>query len=901
MIRERVMHRAFSLLLRLFPAAFREPFGDAMIADLCDDWKRRTGPFERVRFLLRLLPDLGSTALAEWRRKWRRESRRGGLYAGDLRRARPASRWDALAHDARHAFIQMMRHPVSSAVTVVTLGLGLAIVTAVYALVDGVLLEPLPYPEPERLVRIWTAEDDGAQRFLQATWDEVERFGQLSSFRSVTAFSVAPRDLLDEFGRPTGIDVARVSDEFLETVGVQPVLGRGFDADEATDGAAVVLLDHGFWRSRYGGDESVLGASVAIQGVEHVVVGVLPATFDIPHGVAFWRPFTSEENQDDDRELVALARLADDASLAVAEAELAALFDGGVPLNAALDVEQPGVTAWIQPVRESLVRQVRQPLWMLLAAVAGLLLLTCSNVAHLQLARIASRTKEIAVRLALGAAPHRLFRLLLFENLVFAIVAGGLGLGLGHVLLGAFRRLAPPDFPRLAEVGIDPRVALLVGCVALVSGVLAAWMPARQGAGVDPVRDLKVRASDSGGWKARGLLVTAQVALATVLTVSAGLIFTSIGQQLDVDHGVDLDGVVRISLSPPAGDDDPADRPDFYRGMSEAVKGIPGVVAAGLGNHDALEDDGWWMPFTLPDPEPDRSVVGGTEPRGLTRVVDRAWIEAAGLRFLAGRNFEESLAIRGSTEGSVIVDRAFVRTHLGLADPAEALGRQLSHPAFFEGLPSTHRIVGVVETVRSHAAAEVEPKIYLPYSEFPWPRMHLLVKVEDDAVRALIPRIRARIWSLEPDAPIGSPETFAAAVARRVEHHRFQLRLMASFSYLALFLATVGIYAMLAFHIERRLPELGLRRAFGADGTDIVRRVLGQALRLVLPGLLLGLLGAYFAGKVLAGRLFGVAAVEPAVWSLVAGCILLATLLAALAPLRRALNLQPTKLLQQNS
>lgn len=891
------MRRLFASLIRLYPRDFRERFGDAMQADLETGWRSLSGLRARLRFVRRTVVETAAHAVGE---------RFSARTACDPVAPSAATGWELAWHDARLAVRLLLRNPAATATSVATLGIGLGIVTAVYSLVDGVLLKPLPFPEPERLVRIWSAEVDGERRFLEATWQEIERFGGMESFESVTALSVAPRDLVDQAGSPTGIEIARVARGFLETFGREPLFGRGFTDEESRRGDPVVLVSDEFWRDRYGAEPSVLGTTVRIQGQAHEIVGVLPREFDVPHGVAFWRPFTTAENADDDRELVAFARMRAGVGLDEANAELAATLGGGDP---------PSLAAWAQPFRAAIVREVRDPLWMLLAAVVALLLLVCSNVAHLQLARISSRRQELAVRSALGADAHRLLRLLLFESLALGLFSAGFGLVVGGALLGLFRRWAPADLPRLAEVAIDARIVAAWAVASVVAGLLAGWLPARHGAGAEPGRDLGSRDGLSSRGRARGILVTTEVALATLLAATAALIFTSLGEQLDVDHGVDLEGVVRLRLSPPADNDEPADRPAFYHRMVEAVATIPGIEAGavGLGNHDVLSPDGFLMPFELPE---DPRGASALEPgrKAITRIVDGGWMRAAGLRLLAGRLIDPTLdgaATGAEPRGAAVVDQIFVRQELGLEEPGKAIGRLLRHPAFYGDYPAEHRIVGVVAAVRPHAAVQPAPKIYLPYSQFPWPRMHLLARSAppsaerfggdlERAVEALVPLIRARIWALEPTAPIGPPETLATAVARGLEHRRFELRLTSGFAYLALLLAATGIYALLSNEIVHRLREIGLRQALGADRLDVARWVFGRALALVLPGLGAGLLGAYFAGRMLAHRLYGVSAAEPLLWAFVSACLLLVTIASALPPLRRALAAQPTKLLSQS-
>ncbi len=864
----RLIHRLISSWIRCFPRSFRDRFGDSIRRDLEDQWAALRSPWARCKFVVVTGADLMSSAVRE---RWS-GARKDEIPAG-------GGGMEPWIHDARIAFRGLRRRPGYSALAIGTLALGLGATAAVYALVDGVLLRPLPYPDPDRLVRVWSAQLDGDQRFMEASWPEVQRLREVSVFQAVAAFSVAPRDLVDSVGRPMGIQLARISEGYLEVIGVEPMIGRGISEREYSDGAPVVLLAHGFWQSRYGSQASILGERVSIQGVDHEIVGVMPAAFDLPYGVSLWRPFTREENQDGDRELVVLARLKDGIDYPQADAQLAVALGGG-------DVAD-GMTAWVQSLQDMLARRVDGPLWVVMAAVAALLLLACSNVAHLQLARSASRRREMAVRSALGADRVAMGRLVAVESLTLAVCGGVLGLWVGHLLLQLFRRLAPPDLPRLVEAGIDLRVVLVMAATTGLAGALASWLPARLGSRVDPAGDLRTSVGTVSGARSNRVLVIAEVTVATLLAATAGLMLSSMSQRLDVDHGLRVDGAMLMTVSPPAAADDAESRRRFYEDLAANVAGAPGIESAGIGNHHPLDAGGFRMPLLSLEgvaAEPD-------DLRVVIRSVDGGWMTATGLRLLAGRLFDPSLD-SADGPGTVIVDETFVRTVMGVA-ARDALGLKLTHPGYFSSDDTTvRRIVGVVASVRADATEHRAPRLYLPYAQFPWPRMQLLMRTERDPALA-VAAVRSRIWSQDPTIPLGEGQTLQAWIDQRLEHHRFQTRLIGAFAQLALILAAVGLYAVLSMSIAHQIRELGLRRALGAGHGSIVGGVVQQALYLVTPGLALGLAGATWVGHLLSKHVYGIQAVEPGLWLWVSLTLLAISACAVALPLKRALDVSP--------
>ncbi|MEM9555217.1 MAG: ADOP family duplicated permease [Acidobacteriota bacterium] len=902
------------LLLRLYPRAYRERFG----AEIADAFRaqlraaRRRGVVAFLCTLVRESIGLVRGGIAEQLAARDHDGaslaplvqdRPRAVQGSEVERAgvRPrAGSLDAWRRDLGHGVRRLWRDPAGSAAVVLTLALGLAVCTSVLTLVDHVLLRPLPYPQPERLVRVWAAEDEGS-RFLDATWDEVAalRSGE-PVFESLAAFSIAPRDLADDAARPAQVEIARVSPGFFDVLGVEPVTGRSFTAEEEAEGLAVVVLSHGFWRTRYGGG-AVLGRSLSIQSQAHEIVGVMAPAFDHPQNVALWRPFTAEENVDDDRELQVIARLAVGVEPARASSAATAAL---ARLRAERGGDDEELTAWVQPLREMLVREVDEILWALLAGVAALLLVAVANVANLQLVRGTVRRRELALRLALGADRGRLVRQLMVESLVLTVCAGAVGLVAGQALLALVLRTVPADLPRVAAVQLDARAAGLVVLLTLAAGFIfglgAAWRTVARA----PLAGLRGGRGgiDRSDLRLQQTLVGAEIGLATVLVLTAMLCFGGVAAQLDVEPGFDAEGLISMGVSPPPSVDDTAPRQDFYEEVARELESVAGVASVALGSSDPVATDGFRMPFEL------LGAGAPREARAVLRSVGPGYLETVGARLLEGRT--PTAADHASAPGVAVVNRAFVEAFFGgslgassgdsaVSDESGALGRRIRHPAYFgDELPTEHEIVGVVADWVPEASIEPQPLIFVPYRQLPWPRMRLLVRVDSirsGGAEALVAGLRARLWSRDSSMALDDTWPVEALIDRRMARPRFQMRLMAGFSQLALALAGVGLYAVLAFQVAQRRRELGVRRALGADARALVVSVLRRGLLIAVPGLVVGLVVSAGVARWLESRLVAVAPFDSGAWFTVVLVMLGTATLAGLVPAGRAARVDPVE------
>ncbi len=887
--------RWLGLLVSLYPRAFRDRFGAEMIAAFEQEITsaQTRGRVALARWWGTTLAASLGCALVEHRqgimRHPARRRHRLPLVAGASGKG---DHWmQNMIADLRHAGRRMTKSPGFTAIAVLTIGLGIGVNAAVFSLIDTILLRPLPFADSDRLVRVWSAQPDGNRRFLETTIDELNVLREHHrAFVEIAAVSLAPRDLHDSAGTPRGVVVARVSRGFFDVIGVSPSLGRGILDEEYTRGAPVVVLSHNLWQTRYGGHREVVGETLSIQGELHQVVGIMPRALRYPQEAMLWRPFTEDENQDDDRELQVVARLRPDVTVEQASAEVASILSHSPPA----DPDSERMTGWVQPLQAMMVKDIRRPFWLLLAAVVAVLAIACANVANLQLVQGAARSRELAIRTALGAGRRRMMTQVLTESVAVAACGGLLGLGLGSWLLQLMVLISPADLPRLAEVRLDLRVAAVMLAVTMVSGILFGLFPALRAARFDPASALHGSRATLGrqGQQLQQLFAIAQIAMATLLVVSAGLLTATFVHIQGADRGFTTDHVLTVDLSPPNHRDTHEQRVAFYQQVRATLADLPGVEAAALTNFHPMQDYGFRMPFEIVG-QPVQE--GGKSPQALLRSTSAEFFRAAGIQLVAGADFPPDAAQAGAAQGLTIVNEAFVQTFLPAMDP---LRQRLTHPAYFgDEQPVEHQIIGVVADVRADAAAgPVKPRIYLPYRQMPWPRMKALIRFSDAATPTAA-SIREQIWALDPTIPV-DVTTMEQWIATSVASQRFNMRMMGAFAGLALLLAALGIYGVLSSHVARRTREIGLRVTLGASWRSIVAMVLDRGLRLSLAGVALGLVGAWWATRWLASLLFGIRPLEP--WLLLGVALgFVAVALAASAfPALRALRVDPLSALR---
>lgn len=804
---------------------------------------------------------------------------------------------DRLIQDLRYALRHLRRRPGFAAVVVVTLGLGIGANTAVFSVVDAVLLRPLPYPEADRLVRLWSAYPErGVEQGTASPLDLADWRAQSETVQAMGGWSSVQLSglVLQRDGVPLELRTEYVTEGFFGALGAGARLGRTLSTEDHEDGRnRVVVLSHGAWQRHFGGDPGVVGRSVSLSGEPFTVAGVMPAEFGFPDGgVEAWAPLSLIPESGVPRLrfvrwLNVVGRLDPTASLEAAREEM-----GVVARRLASEYPEAneGLTrVTVRPLHDVLVGPVRPALLAVFGAVGLVLLVACANVASLTLARSEERARELAVRAALGAGRRTLARQLVTESVALGLMGGAVGLGLGIWGTRALLALAPEGIPRLAEVSLDLRILLFTGLVAVATGVLVGLLPARGAARADLRRVLAEAGrsrSAGGGGRERGLaraaLVVGEIGLVTVLGVGAALLVRSYDRLLDVDPGFEPEGVLTVRLSA-RGDD----YRDFLARGLERIREVPGVGSAALVRPLPLHDDtfqGEAFEFRIPgrsEPSP------GSEPRGHMRFVSPEYFRTLGVPLLRGRDFRE--ADDANAPPVVILSRTAAERYWGERSP---VGDRIDVG------DAAAEIVGVVDDVKQVTLAEdPEPAIYVPFRQTGRRGMTFVVRGANPG--ALVGPVQNVIWEIQADQPIQAVATMESLVSDSAARARFSMVLLTVFAGLALLLASVGVYGVVSYTVERRLREFGVRMALGAAAGNLLRLVLGRALRLAALGVGIGLAGAYLASRWLEALLFGVQRLDLPSFAATAAGLLLVAAAAALLPAFRATRADPALTLRQ--
>lgn len=799
--------------------------------------------------------------------------------------ARPGrSTLDRRLQDVRFALRGMARERGFATTVVVTLALGIGAGTAIFSVVDGVLLRPLPFHEPDRLVRVWASNNRAGQPYLDLLYSDIDAFTEgVPSFQSVTGLSLVPRIMMDARGdNAENVLVARTTPALFGTLGIDPVLGRAYTDVDARRGEQIALISHGLWERRFAGDPDVIGTFVHLDVRGYQIVGVMPEGLEYPERVHVWRPLFPDETDDNDREVHLLARLGSDVSLSVANAEVVSVAAGLAETDPA---DHANIGAWIQPLQATVVRDVRTALYALLGAVGLVLLITCVNTANLLLARSARRSHEVAVRTALGASRGRIIALHLTESLLLAAFGGIGGLLVGRWLL-SFMLSVSPELPRLDTVSLDMRVVLVMAVVTGVAGILFGVGPALHAANTPPERTLREggQATTRSGGRIRlqSGLVTTEIALSTVLAVLALLLFSTFRSAITYDRGFEFDNLVSINVDPmhppQAGDELRA----YFGAILEGVQRIPGVHDAALSSHEITEQRGFRGPVAvegMPEITP--------APQATGRIVSESFFRTAGVPLRLGRWFSTD----GGAEDIVdlIVNERFVRRHMtGIPDP---LGRRVSLD-WAEG-----RIVGVVADISPDLGEPAEPMVYVPFERMTMAGMWLTVRTIDKPA-TVVPAVRREVEAVDPNVLLERVTVLEQSVRTSVAPQRFNMLFVISFAVLALALAAIGIYGVTSFSVATRRGEIGIRRALGASDHRVALEVARRVGMLTVLGVVVGLVGAAAGGRLLASLLVGVSPTDPLILASVAALLGTVAAASALIPIVRAIRIDPTETLR---
>jgi putative ABC transport system permease protein len=813
---------------------------------------------------------------------------------------------DAVIQDLRVGLRLLAARPGFAAVAMLTLALGIGANTAVFSVVNSVLLRPLPYPESDGLLRVSEERPISEGRRMAALTNEIYHpwLERTRTLEALAAYSPRAYTLTGR-GEARRMQGAAVSASLFPMLRAAPALGRTFTQAEEKPGAnRVVILSHAAWLWLFAGDAAAVGRAITLDGNPHEIVGVMPAWFYFPDRDAeLWTPQyvplpSRSANERNVFAFAALARLRPGVTLEQARAEgsaiVSSLFADAPRVRTPLDAERAPELRLI-PLKDEMVRGVRSALLILTAVVALVLLVAAANLANLLLARGAARQREIAIRAAVGAGRGRLVQQLLTESLLLAALGGAAGLGLAWALVRVLPAIAPQDFPRLDELALDGRVLLFTLVVSMVTGVLFGLAPAFQGLRIDLTRAL----AESGGMGSGGFrfvrgnrtrltLVVAEIAIASVLLVGAGLLVKSFVRLIDVDPGYDPSNVLTARLPlPPAKYPTSEASGRFYDLLLERVAALPDVAAAGLVNALPLSPGLMLVAFGLPERPP---AAGQGPPTASVRIVSAGYFRAMGLRLVEGRALAET--DRTGSRPVVLVNESFARTYF----PGERLvGREL--PIFRQ--PS--EVVGIVADVR-HAGLDAEPRpeVYVTYhqsEQFRAAGAYLVVRSRTDPT-SLVPALRAAVRATDPDIPLESVMTMEARLAASVAQPRFFAALLALFGAIAMTLAAVGVYGVLSYSVLQRRREIGVRMAMGAEPGAVRRLLVGQGAVLVAVGLALGLGAAALASRALTTLLFGVTARDPGVFAGVAAVVGAIAIAACYVPARRAALVDPLEALR---
>jgi predicted permease len=814
---------------------------------------------------------------------------------------------DQIGQDVRYAARAFLRSPGFIIAAVLTLALGIGATTAIFSIVDGVLLRGLPYRDTDRLVNLWETSDNGSYRlpsYLTFKDWRAESRTWSNAFEDIAFVKGADAIYVGDNG-PERFLASSVTPGFFHLLGAAPLIGRTFLPDEERAGAnRVAVLSYDLWQRRFAGDPAIVGKAITLSGSPTTIIGVMPRGFAFPTWSSLWQPIATIENTDsslskrgvhtDSRTIARLRPAADSVRVATAMRTVEQRLAMAYPAEQA-----HWISTVFQPIRDEILGNVKPTLIALAGAVLLVLLLACANVANLLLTRASARQRELAVRAALGAGRPRLVRQLLVESLTMSALGGVLGIGLAILLVRVVRESARANLPRVDEIGVEPRALLFALGISVLAALLAGVAPALRATRPATLAQLRSGAQGSVGTRhdarLRGILVAAQFALALVLLIGSGLLLRSFRKLQAVDLGFVPEGRVAIAINPPdVKYSDPAAAADLYRRLVERMGAVPGVRSIGIVNH--LPIGGGWV--TSPIRVDGRTEDVTRQPEVLYRTASESYLRTMGMRIARGRWFTDADM---RERGGFVINETLAKQLWPSADPLGqrvTLRRSSQKRADF-GQPISGTVVGVIKDVRQQSIGDrPSPEVYVPWTLEVWPWITIVAQVQNPGRE--IPLLRRAVLEVDPGIPVagdnlqGGFVTLQSTLNSSVAQRRLATSLLGSFAAGALLLAAIGMYGVIAYGVAQRTREMGVRMALGASSKKIMRLVLGEGIRLAIVGAILGIFGALASTKLIQSLLYDTVATDPVTFIVTPLLLGAVAAIATYIPARRATRLDPT-------
>ncbi len=798
---------------------------------------------------------------------------------------------DAFLNDIRYALRNLVKRPGFTLIAVITLAIGIGANTAMFSAIHALLMKPLEFPELDRAVAVWEKNSVNGRVHDEVTvanfidWrDQSQSFEQLALY---SGWSVN----LSGVDSPERIQGYLVTSNFMDATGLKPIMGRNFTPEENEAGKdRVAIITHSLWQRHFGGDPNVVGKTISANSIPRTVIGVMPEHFNFPKGGEIYGPMMLTPEVMSNRfnhSFYVIGRLKPGVPIASAQADIDNIMGR---LEKQYPESNTGAGATVYPLLEDIVRAYDTPIWITMGFVGFVLLIACANIANLMLARASGRHREIALRAALGASRWRIVRQLLTESLIVALIGGAVGVLVGFWGIDALRWANPSDAARHAagwhQLGINVPVLLFTVGISLLSGLVFGLAPALQVSkpNLNDAMKESGRQTSASSHRLRSSLVVFEVALSLVLLVGAGLSIRSFLALVKTNPGFNTDSVLTMKLLlPGAKYGEQAQRTAFYNDLVQRVKATPGVESAALVNYLPLSGSSSSDMYLV---EGEAQPPPGRENDGRYRVATPDYFQTLHIPIVRGRGFTEN--DRADAARVVIVNEALARKHWPGQD---AVGKRIRF--YGEGERAAWmEIVGVVRDVTHELDVPVKPEYYLPFAQDPWNGMTIVARTKVDPT-SLAPEIRQQVWAIDRDQPVYDVKSMNEVWSAAASLYSFSSVTLGFFAVIALLLASLGIYGVMAFAVAQRTQEIGIRMALGATTTEVMKLVLQHGMKLALLGIGIGLAGAWALTRFMKTLLVDVQPTDLLTFALVSGCLFIAAFLACYLPARRATKVDP--------